>query len=198
VSLFGALMAVFLGVTGLTREIERRTAYTILARPITRASFVVGKYVGLCLVLAVNVSIMGVLVFLVTLLTGEAPGPAYWGALWLSLLELALIGAFATAFACYSGATLSVIFTLAIFLVGSLSSDMLWLVQRSKSEAVKWLATGIYYTVPDLKTFSLRLQVANDFPVPPGYLVSATGYGVAYIAVVLTIAVLVFARRELT
>ena len=199
ITIVGALIAIFLGVTTFTSELKRRIVYTILARPISRASFLLGKYLGLLLVLAVNVASMGLLVVLVLLLIAETPPVAFMGALWLSLLELALIGAIALAFAAYcSGSTLAVILSLAMFVIGSLSTDLQSLSARSQSEAITALVTAFYYILPDLNTFSLRIQVANDLPVPDGYVATASAYGLGYLAVVMIIACLVFNRRELT
>lgn len=196
INLVGVVIAVFVGIGLVSREIERRTIYTIVARPISRAQFVVGKYLGLVTTLAVNVLVM-LSVFLVTLWGYQAP--VQWTlvqAVQLIVVELMLITAIALFFSTFSSATLSAIFTLGLYIIGHLTTDLRGLAQKSHSEAVKAVANAVYYLCPNLDMLNMKGQAAMGIAIPLTYQALATAYGLLYAGMLIVGACLIFQRRD--
>lgn len=195
--LFGAFIAIFVGVGLVSKEIEKRTVYGLLAKPIRRSEFIVGKYLGLCATLAVNTAIMGVGVTLALL---YVKGTALIGPAWTSVLliyfELMIVTAVAIVFSSFSTPALSALLTFMVFIIGHLSSSLRDLGAVMKSPAAAYLLEAIYYLLPNLSLFSFRTEAALGI-VPGGTLViGAFAYALAYIAVMTTIAILIFSARD--
>ncbi len=196
INLVGVVIAVFVGIGLVSKEIERRTIYTIVARPISRAQFVVGKYLGLVTTLAVNVLVM-LSVFLLTLWGYQAP--VHWvlvQAVQLIMVELMLITAIALFFSTFSSATLSAIFTIGLYIIGHLTTDLRGLAQKSHSEAVKAVANGVYYLCPNLDMLNMKGQAAMGIAIPLTYQALATAYGLLYAGMLIVGACLIFQRRD--
>jgi ABC-type transport system involved in multi-copper enzyme maturation permease subunit len=196
INLTGVIIALFVGISLVNKEIDRRTVYTIMARPISRASFILGKYAGLALTLFVNVAIM-LAVFLMTLWFYQVPvGLAIFQAVMLIFVELLVVTAIALFFSTFSSSTLSAILTLGIYVIGHLTVDLKSLAGKSESEAAKAIMTGLYYLCPNLEALNIKGQAAVGIPVGFDYLVLASLYGFAYAAVLVAGACLVFQRRD--
>jgi Cu-processing system permease protein len=196
INLVGVIIAIFVGIGLVSKEIERRTVYTIMARPISRAQFVVGKYLGLTFTLLVNLGIM-LLVFLVTLWMYRAPiHGALFQAVGLIFIELLLVTALALLFSTFSSATLSGIFALALFVIGHLTTDLKQLAQKSPSELVKLVVTGLYYLCPNLEVLNLKGQAASGVAVTASYMAMASAYGLLYAGVLVVAACMIFQRRD--
>ncbi len=196
INLVGVVIAVFVGIGLVSKEIERRTIYTIVARPISRAQFVVGKYLGLVTTLAVNVLVM-LSVFLLTLWGYQAP--VHWvlvQAVQLIMVELMLITAIALFFSTFSSATLSAIFTIGLYIIGHLTTDLRGLAQKSHSEAVKAVANGVYYLCPNLDMLNMKGQAAMGIAIPLTYQALATTYGLLYAGMLIVAACLIFHQRD--
>ncbi len=196
ISLMGALMAVFLGITLVSKEVERRTAYTILSKPIRRYQLVLGKYLGLAATIGVNVLVMGACLALLLAWLG------FWhanvaAALLLILVEMLVVTAFATLFSAFTTATLAAIFTLAFFVIGHLTATLRALGERAPSEAARLVFGIVYRVLPNLEAFNLKSRVANNEAVSLVEIGLATGYGALYLTALLALAVMIFERREL-
>lgn len=196
ISLIGALMAVFLGITLVSKEVERRTIYTMLSKPIRRYQVVLGKYLGLAATIGVNVVVMG------ACLAALVGWLGFWhanvaAALLLILVEMLLITAFATLFSTFTTPTLSAIFTLAFFVIGHLTTTLRFLGERAPSEVARVAFAVIYRLLPNLEAFNLKTRIANNEAVSLLEVGLATGYGALYLTALLALAVLVFERREL-
>jgi Cu-processing system permease protein len=196
INLVGVLIAVFVGIGLVSKEIERRTVYTIMARPIRRTQFILGKYVGLVLTLLVNLVIM-LAVYGAVLLMYKAPlHGALLQAIELIFVELLLVTAIAMFFSTFTTATLSAIMTLSLYVIGHLSTDLKGLAQRSQSEMVKAVMTSIYYLCPNLEVLNTKGQAAMGMSATMSYQVLASLYGLAYTALLLTAACIIFQRRD--
>ena len=195
-SIIGVLMATFLGITLVYKEVDRRTIFTIISKPVHRYQFVLGKYLGLLTTLLVSVAAMTLgLLLLSRALAGE------WAwillpAVWLTYVELAVITALATLFSSFTTPALSATFTLSLFLIGRLSGDLVAFLAKASSAAVRTFALGTYYLLPNLRLFNGRGAVALGHYPDPRWVVGATAYGMLYIAFVLSAAVCIFQRRD--
>lgn len=208
-SIFGLFIAVFIGIGLVSKEVERRSIYSLLSKPIERYQLIVGKYVGLTLTLAVNVSVMtvalyGVLAYMAWMAgpdaaaTWDAPAldPALLKAVGLTFVELAIVTAIALFFSTFSTPMLSAALTFGLFVAGRFSADLRNFNQVLESPAATTLATVLYWILPNLAPFDVRTQVVHGQPVAAGYLLLTTVYGVIYIAALVTAAIAVFARRD--
>jgi ABC-type transport system involved in multi-copper enzyme maturation permease subunit len=193
---FGVLVAVFIGITLVHKEVEKRTIYAVLAKPVPRWLFLLGKYLGLMLTLAVVLGLMAIFYLVVVTWKGGTFPSHVLPAIWLTYLEVSVITSVAILFSCFTTPMLAAVFTLGAYLLGHLS----WGLRELAAElggAAGWLAIGIYYLLPDLETFNVRPQVVHDMALPRGYLLESLVYAAAYTAGMLVLAVILFRRRDL-
>jgi ABC-type transport system involved in multi-copper enzyme maturation permease subunit len=208
-SIFGLFIAVFIGIGLVSKEVERRSIYSVLSKPISRTQLLVGKYLGLALTLAVNLAIMAAALYVVlaymawmagpaSALAWEAPAldPALLKAVGLTFLELAIVTAIALFFSTFSTPMLSAAFTIGLFVVGRFSADLRNVNDVVESPAAGMLARTLYWILPNLASFDVRTEVVHGLPVTAGYIALTVGYALLYIAAVLVAATLVFSRRD--
>jgi ABC-type transport system involved in multi-copper enzyme maturation permease subunit len=208
-SLFGLFIAVFIGIGLVSKEVERRSIYSLLSKPIRRSQLVVGKYGGLTLTLAVNVGIMAASLYAVLAYmqwsvppdvrrAWDAPAldPALLEAIGLILVELMLVTAIALFFSTFSTPMLSAAFTFGLYVVGHFSADLRNFQSVVDSPAAAALARGLYWLLPNLAQFDVKASVVHGRPVPAGYLAIAVAYAAVYVAALLIVSALVFSRRD--
>jgi ABC-type transport system involved in multi-copper enzyme maturation permease subunit len=196
-SIFGLLIAIFVGIGLVYKEIQRRTIYTLLAKPISRAKFLVGKYLGLMMTITLNVVVMTAVLFALLMVYSE--GEVNWQigtAVFLILVELMLITAVAIFFSTFSTPTLSAMFTLGVYIIGRFSSDLVALSQRSENVVLKYVTLGAHYILPNLEKFDVKGLVVHRVPISGEYVLWSLFYGLVYIAFLITMSVIVFQRRE--
>lgn len=195
--LFGAFIAIFVGVALVSKEIEKRTVFAIFAKPVGRGEFIVGKYLGLCMTLAVNVLVMGIGVSLALLFVG-ASGLA--GSIWPSILlvfcELTVLTAVATLFSSFSSPALSALLTFFVFLIGHFSASLRDLAANLESAAAKLIFEAIYYVLPNLSHFTFATNAAHGDIPPIAMVGGAILYAIALDVVLVWATVLVFSRRN--
>ena len=209
ISVFGLFIAVFIGIGLVSKEVERRSIYSLLAKPVHRYQIVAGKYLGLVLTLLVNVSIMTAALYVVlaymswgevyTQLKGYDPAtmdPAMMKAVVLILVELAVITAIALFFSTFSTPIMSAVFTFGLYVVGHFSADLRDFGQVVDNPATARLARALYWMLPNLASFDVKAQVVHGVPVPAGYIAVSVAYAVSYIAVLLAAAMFIFSRRD--
>jgi len=199
ISVFGLLIAMFIGIGLVSKEIERRTIYNILSKPVARAEFILGKYAGLLVTLLVNTAIMTAGFYLA--LGFEQRGLEWQDsyllvALYFILLELGMVVAVAIFFSCISTPILSAVITFCVFVIGNFSADLRWFGQESGSKLLLNLTSALYYLLPNFGNFNVIDQVAHGIRVP-AYLIGAnTFYALLYISILISGAVLIFEERE--
>jgi ABC-type transport system involved in multi-copper enzyme maturation permease subunit len=197
VELGGGLIAVIVGVNLVAGEIERRTIFPTLAKPLTRGTFVLGRYLGLVAVLAANVVLMLALLGVLMHLAGDSLDVTTLQALFLIFVELILLAALAIFFGSFSTPMLAAGFTLALFLIGHLIGDLRAFGQRSKSEAARTAAAFFYRLLPDLELLNLKTNAADRLAVSASYVATSMAYGIAYAAALLLLSGIIFGRRDL-
>jgi ABC-type transport system involved in multi-copper enzyme maturation permease subunit len=208
-SLFGIFIAIFIGVGLVAREIERRSIYSVLAKPVRRHEFIIGKYLGLLATLFVNLTVMtiafyGVLGYMVLALpavafTGGPPAmdPQLLVAVVLIGGELALVTAVALFCSTFSSsALLSAGLTAGLWVAGQFGTDLRNFDQVVRSPAAATLARGLYYVLPNFAAFDIKAQAVHGLPVDVQYVAVTLLYAAAYIAALITAAVLIFSRRD--
>jgi ABC-type transport system involved in multi-copper enzyme maturation permease subunit len=195
--LFGAFISIFVGVSLVSKEIEKRTVYAIFSKPISRTEFILGKYLGLCLTLLVNVLVMGVGVSLALLYVGGGRlALSIWGAVFLIFLELMILTAVAILFSSFSSPALSALLSFFIFIIGHFSASLRDLANNLGSQFAKYFFGFIYYFLPNLSHFSF-IKNASHGDVPSlSMTLGAAGYAVVYVAILLGATSLIFSRRN--
>jgi ABC-type transport system involved in multi-copper enzyme maturation permease subunit len=206
-SLFGVLIATFVGTSLVHKEIRKKTIYNIISKPIHRYEFILGKYCGLLLTVFVNLVIMTIVLFMVLavhkvlaaefLYNYEAIGYApLLKAVALIFFELMLVTSIAILFSTISTPTLSVLFTLAIYVIGHLTVDIKQVGAASENGLVKGLCSLCYYLLPNLENFNIRAEMVRNLSVSARFILYAIIYGVFYIVAVLLISILSMERKE--
>lgn len=197
VAVFGAVIAIFIGIGLVSKEIDKRTLYTLLSKPVSRPQFLMGKYFGLCLTLAVNVAIMTAGLYAVLFYLTRSFEPALAKAIYLIYLELALTTALALFFSTFTSSTLAGVFTGFLYLAGHFSADLKNFETVVQSEWLPGLTRALYYLLPNLRNFDVKARVVAGDPVPLSFLGYSTGYGGLYAALLLVAAIAIFHRRNL-
>jgi ABC-type transport system involved in multi-copper enzyme maturation permease subunit len=207
-SMFGLFIAVFIGIGLVSKEVERRSIYSLLSKPIHRYQLVIGKYCGLVLTLAVNLSVMAAALYLVLAYMAagtswaarawDAPAldPALLIAIGLILVELMLVTAVALFFSTFSTPILSAALTFGVYVVGHFTADLRRFQDVVDSPAAAALARGLYWVLPNLAQFDVKSDVVHGRHVPLGYVGVATAYGLVYISLLLVAAIFIFSRRD--
>lgn len=208
-SVFGVFIAIFIGIGLVSKEIERRSIYSLLAKPVRRSELVVGKYAGLVLTIAINLAVMIVVWYTVLgymswtanealRRSWEAPAtdPRMLVAAYLIFVQLAVVVAIALFFSTFSGPMLAAVFTFGLYIAGHFSADLKHFDVVVGESPVQYLTTAVYYLLPNMATFDVKNAVVHAQPVPPGYVVNATAYGLCYATALVAATVLVFSRRD--
>ncbi|MBI4477967.1 MAG: ABC transporter permease subunit [Acidobacteria bacterium] len=210
ISIIGLFIAIFIGIGLVSKEVERRSIYNLLSKPVSRRQVVMGKYLGLALTLFVNVGVMavalyGVLAYFsyaaepVVKAAWEAPAldPALLMAIGLIFVELAVITAVALLFSTFSSPLLSAALTFGLFLVGHFNADLRHFDQIVSSKTAVYVARTLYYLLPNLALFDVKAEVVHGYAVSASAIAWALGYAVAYISVLVMAAAFIFERRDL-
>jgi len=209
IATFGLFIAVFIGIGLVWKEVERRSIYSLLSKPIRRSEFILGKYAGLVLTLLVNVSIMtaafyAVLAYLDTQFSDSvraswpapATDPGMLRAIGLIFVELMLVTAVALFLSTFSSPFLSAALTFGLWVIGHFNADLRNFEAVVESASAAYLARGLYYVLPNFAAFDIKAQVVHALPVEAPYVATTAVYGAVYIAFLLTGAVAVFSRRD--
>ena len=192
----GAVLAIALGATGIPNDVDSRTIHPIIARPVTRAQYLVGKYVGTLMTVAVGVGalslVFGVLIyayqrgmdwFLVT-------------AMGFTLLEVAVVAAVATAISTIATPAVGALVTFLVYICGTIKIGYFGGLIEQSAGPIAWIYRLIYHALPNLECFNLKTALVHQGTVPVTYLVQVAVYGACYTAFVLFLGCAYFARRE--
>ena len=193
-------MAIFIGVGLVYKEIEKRTLYSLLAKPIRRWEFLVGKYAGLLLTLTVNTAFMTLGLAAAFLYVGGRPGRADVSiliAIYFILLEFTLVTALALFFSCFSSPMLSTLFTLGIYITGVFANDIRSVGDFTRNPALLAVTRTLYFLVPNFHNFNVISAAAHGDAIPFSLVWQNTLYAALYVALVLIAAAAVFSRRNL-
>ena len=193
----GAVLSIALGSTGVPSDVENRTIYPIIARPITRWRYIAGKFLGTLLTVAMGVSALAtVLGFLIFIYQGSFD----WfmpTAVLFALLEAAVIAAVATALSTVASPAVSALLSFMVYLFGTIKIDYFGELLERTTGSVTGVAGGlVYHLLPNLECFNLKTALVHHDTVPASYLAQVALYGICYAAFVLGVGSVCFSRRE--
>jgi ABC-type transport system involved in multi-copper enzyme maturation permease subunit len=196
INFFCVLIAVFTGINLVYKEIEKKTVYNILSKPVSRDQFIIGKFLGLALTMLVALASMAVIFFFFVALSGGGLDARILLYFLMLFLELLVIVAISLLFSSFTTPILSFIFTVSLYLIG----HILWTFNEFKSYLTaplwKTLALVIYYLLPNLEKFNIKNDVVLGGPLHPWTLAFSVLYALAYILALLAVTILVFRRRD--
>ena len=197
-SLFGVVATVVLGVSLLNKELDKRTIYNILSKPVARWQFLVGKFFGLLATLAVMMALMAAALLTLLYALESRIDWQIVPAVAITLLELGILSGVAIFFSSIVVTpTLAGLFTAATFIAGRSAPMLGYLMTPDQPTTVRYIARGLHAVLPHLNQFYIADRTAYGLTLPPAYYVHATIYAAAYTALLLLISVAIFQRREL-
>lgn len=196
VSVFGVLIAIFVGTSLVYKEIDKRTIYTIICRPMSRHEFVLGKYFGMAALLGVVTALMGVSGAAYVTMLGGTVDVTYIYAIVLTYWELLMVTAFATLFSSLTSPILGAIIVFCIYVVGHATTILIDLPAHFDGTTSKKVLEIVYYIVPNFSNFNIRAEAANNVAVSFDYVVWAMAYGAVYTAMLLVLAALAFENKD--
>jgi ABC-type transport system involved in multi-copper enzyme maturation permease subunit len=197
IELFGLIVAAFVGSNLINKEIEKRTVFILVAKPISRVEFILGKHLGISAVLAVLVAIMSaIFIGFATVRNISVPSHAVIVSGFFTFWQLMLLSAFAILFGTFTSSLLATMLTLATYVVGNFSRDLLALGEISKSESFQAFARAMYLVLPDLSRANLKNEAVYGILPSITDLLNNGVYTLSYALLVLAIAILVFANRQ--
>lgn len=200
ISVFGLLIAVFIGISLVWKEVERRTLYNVLSKAVGRSEFILGKFLGLLLTLVVNTAIMASGFYAVLWLERgslTAKDLAPLEAIYFILLQLMLVVALALLFSAFSTPALSAVFTVSLYVIGNLLNDLRALGEQAHSAALRSLLRAVSVVLPDFGAFSVISPAAHGEFVAASRLLSHSLYAGLYTTGLLAATMLIFARKDL-
>jgi Cu-processing system permease protein len=195
--IFGTLIAVFLGAGLVAGDVQRRTLYPVIAKPVSRAQYVAGRYAGLVTTTTLNLAVMAAVLAAVLAFYlrgfGFLRAAPFAGTIGAIALQLAMIAALAVLFSTFTTPTLSAIFTLSLVVAGHVASD---LVRYWSKQGAAWMGKALYVLVPNLEALNFKEAMVYKDALPAGTAMAFV-YGALYAAGVVALAAAVFSRRDL-
>jgi len=196
VSVFGVLIAIFVGTNLVYKELDKRTIYTIICRPMHRSEFILGKYLGLAfLLLLVSAAMVLVSVCYVLALGGSVDATYFYAAL-LMYFELLLVTALSVLLSCVASPILAALIVFCFFVLGHATRILVDLPEQFHGTFAEKMFKFVYYVFPNLSNFNLRAEAANGIAVEPGYVAWAMIYGTIYTGMLLALAAIAFEDKD--
>ena len=208
-SIFGLFIAVFIGIGLVSKEVEKKSVFGLLSKPLSRTQFILGKYAGLVMTLAVNLGVMTIAYYAMlyyihaTTLPGARaawPSPAMDPRLLLAIglifAELMLVTALALFFSTFSSPLLATLLTAGLWVAGHFNADLRNFENVVDNPVVIAIARGAYYVLPNLAPFDVKAEVVYGMPVATRAVGFTLLYALIYITLLLTAAVTIFRRRD--
>jgi Cu-processing system permease protein len=206
-SIFGLFIAVFIGIGLVSKEVEKKSVFGLLSKPVSRTQFVLGKYAGLVMTLAVNLGVMtlafyGVLFYIsvstpaALLAAAPAMDPRLLIAIGLIFAELMLITALALFFSTYSSPLLATLLTIGLWVAGHFNADLRNFERVVDSAAAVAVARALYYLLPNLAPFDVKAEAVYGMPIAMRHVLYTAAYAAIYITTLLTASVAIFRRRD--
>ncbi|MEQ1664177.1 MAG: ABC transporter permease [Bdellovibrionales bacterium] len=197
IHLCSVILSIFVGSTLVAREIDKKTILTLLARPISRTQFIIGKYLGLLHVIAVSIVLISLILVSILLFLNVELDVSLLVGLYGVYMEAAILLAITMLFGCFSTPMLSVAFAIGTFLIGHWHESLKYFSEKSQSEVFIWIAKIIRICTPDLEYFNWRSLYIYSDPILWVEVYAYTAYGLAWCIFLVTIAALILWRRDL-
>lgn len=208
-AVFGLFIAIFIGIGLVSKEVERRSVYSLIAKPVRRSELVAGKYLGLVLTIAINLAVMTAVWYLVLAYMSwtesamakqaweaSATDPRMLVAVALLFVQLMLVIAIALFFSTFSSPLLSAVLAFGLYIGGHFSADLKNFDLAVGDSPITYVTTALYYVLPNMAAFDVKNAVVHAQPVPAGYVLTTSLYGLCYITALVAAGAWIFSRRD--
>ncbi|MEO0185724.1 MAG: ABC transporter permease subunit [candidate division WOR-3 bacterium] len=195
-SLFGILVVIIIGSTLIHKDIEKRTIYTVIAKPVRRSEIILGKFLGLLFLIALLESAMAIIHQIVIFIYEGKFDIHILLNLPFSLIEIMVLLGILLLFSSFSSTTLTSIMGVIFYVIGHASPDLKLFADATKTPALKYIAYGFYYILPNLENFNLRLELVHKLPIFADQTLFSVCYGFIYTIFLLYLTALIFEQRE--
>jgi ABC-type transport system involved in multi-copper enzyme maturation permease subunit len=196
IQMSAAILAIFAGSTLVAREIEKQTVLTLLARPVSRAQFLMGKFLGLSLVVLTVVTGLAVVLIGLLLALNFTIGTSFFVALLGIALEAMVLTSLALFFGSFARPIMTVVFTVSLFMIGHWVKSLDFFVKKSESESFKVLGKFLGQVIPNLEKFNWRSAPIYSTTIPQQEILTAVGYGLGWTVFLMVVTTLIFRRRD--
>ncbi len=195
-SVFGALVAIFVGTSLVYKEIDKRTIYTIIAQPLHRYEFVIGKFLGLSILIFGVILLMSIISAIYIVILGGEINHWYFLASFLILMKLWLVTALAVLFSTLSSPILGAIIVFCFYVFGHSTGVLIDLPPHFEGSWSKPILESLYYILPNFSNFDIRSEVVNGVPVSYSYVLYSIIYAILYSTFFIYLAILMFQRKD--
>lgn len=191
-------LTIYQGIRAIHREVDTHTIFTVISKPVSRTSFIIGKYIGSLVVIAVAMLVILGLKLAALYLADFAITPQLFAAYYGALLQLSIVLALAILFSTFSSPILSTLFTGGIFIAGSLTPQLRDAIAYFSREGnpARYVGEAAIFVLPDFDKLNLSFELTHQLVIPTSYLLTATGYAATYVGILLLIGCVIFARRD--
>lgn len=211
VSFTGLLLVLFVGINLMAKDLDKRTIYMVLARPISRPQYIVGKFLGMAALIVVSIIFLSLFAMLsIFIVKMSYPGyfPRFsWSLILLAIsftmLSLILLSALSFFFASFSSTSfITLILTIVSYIIGQSIGDVKALVEAPQIVGIQVSPVTVkvvqiaYYIFPNLSLFDIKTQTAHGLALSPSYIFWTVSYGLVYTCMAIAIAAIIFSRRE--
>ncbi|RMF97186.1 MAG: hypothetical protein D6734_02655 [Candidatus Schekmanbacteria bacterium] len=195
IEIFALLISIFIGITLVYKEIDKKTIYTILAKPVKRYQFILGKFIGLVAIILVNIVVMSTVLMVISWSISGIFKFQLLQAVFLIFFEMIIITAVAILFSSFTTPFLSTLFTLAIFIIGTATTDIKNLSKKA-SLPLRILAETLYYILPNLDNFDVKMQAVYGQNINSSFLIWSVCYALLYSVLIVSLAIVIFEKRD--
>jgi len=195
-SLFSILTVIIIGSNLVYKDIEKRTIYTVITKPVKRSEIIIGKFLGLLFLIAILSCSMAIIQQLVIFAYEGVLDLSLILAVPLSLIEIMVLLSILLLFSSYSSPTLCTIMGVIFYIIGHASPDLKLFADQAEVAIIKYLAYGFYYVLPNLENFNLRLEMVHKLPIYLDQIIFSICYGFIYTIFLLYLSIMIFERKE--
>jgi ABC-type transport system involved in multi-copper enzyme maturation permease subunit len=196
VTFFGLIVAVFVAAGLVHKEVEKRTVFVLFSKPVSRVAFITGKFIGLCVTMAVVIAGMGVFLFALVWVVAGDPSGMLLVAVAMIYLQLLAVMAVTIFFSTLGSAILASVLGICVFVAGQLSHNVLSLTRLGHNTLTEVLSWVVYLIIPNLSAVDVKAGVVGEDTLGSAQVALWSMYLLAYVVVVLALATVVFRRKE--
>ncbi len=195
ITIIGAMLAILNSFNIINKEVEHKRIYALISRPIKKHQIIIGKYLGILLVLFFYLSVLMIFFFLFYYYEFRVIKIELYKAWLLTLIELMVITAMGMLFASFTTPTLSIFYNMIFFIIGHMTRDLkvYW---KAGSAITRYVTKVAYYSIPNLHLFNVKSELTNDIYIKPTYLINSFLYGAIYIFIIILILIYIFQNKN--
>lgn len=197
ITFFGMIMAIFNGSNLIYKELEKRTIYTVMSKPIHRYEFVLGKFIGLLFAISTNLLLVSCIFVIYCMVIKISLSAAFFVAVFCIFLQISMVIGISIVFSLISSPLLSASFSMMFYIFGYWLEGLRDLIPLVENHAGQFVIEWVYKVLPKLFYLDFKYQASHGLSITPMEAIMAILYGVNYVALFLVIATLLLNKKEL-